>query len=101
MLFPHRLTLQLNEAHILPYVDNVSNESVYDNTKSQVLAIGVTEFHFLVLKSDKFQAVSALNGELVQEDVFRNSDGAPVSIARDSIRNSNFIYTNSCLFQVE
>lgn len=96
----NRLTLQLNEAHILPYVDSGSLEVLSDTMKSQVLAIGVTEFHFLVLKNDKFQALSALNGELVQEDIFRNSDGAPVSIARDSIRNLNFIYTNSCLFQV-
>lgn len=79
---------------MLPYI-STTNESAIDT-----IAIGVTDFHFLILKGDRYQALSSLSGELIQEDVFRNSDGAPLGIARDPLRNANFIYTNSCLFQV-
>jgi len=95
----NRLAEFPNEANMLPYVVGGAEVTV-DIASFQAIAIGVTEFHFLVLRADRYQALSSLNGELIQEDIFRNSDGTPLGIVRDPLRNFNFIYTNSCLFQV-
>jgi hypothetical protein len=44
--------------------------------------------------------MSSLNGELAQEELFRNVDGIPITLLRDVTRNSNYLVTNTSVFAV-
>lgn len=64
------------------------------------LSIAVSSYHFLVLRGDRIQFISNLNGSLVQEELLSSVDGIPLGLIRDSIKNSTWLYTTHSIFQV-
>ena len=94
----------LVEAHILPFADpqlkNPHFQFEIDGVSRRPKAFSVSAFHFLLLRGDRLQFLSALNGDLVQEELLRSGDGIPIDIIHDPSRNVSYVYTNQSIFQV-
>lgn len=93
----------LVEAHLMPYPESTRTDQDHDHNlrfQSKPFSMSVSEYHFLVLRSDRLQVISTLNGDLVQEEIIRSVDGIPVGIVRDSVKSSNLLFTSNNLFQV-
>ncbi len=84
----------LMEAQLLPYVESGINPA------AGAVTFSVTEFHFLVLRGERIQALSSLNGALVQELGLLKADGTALGLSRDVIRDTTLLFTNKSLFQV-
>ena len=91
------------EAHLMPYPEsNNRGDTEYDHRhfSSKPISMSVSDYHFLILRGDRLQVVSTLNGELVHEEIVRAVDGIPLGIARDGTKNANILFTSNNLFQV-
>jgi hypothetical protein len=94
----------LSEAHILPLVEPVTRNPFFqiemDTVQKRPISFAPTAFHFVVLRGDRLQFLSSLNGDLVQEELLKSENGIPISLVRDSSRNVNYLYTNNNIYQV-
>ncbi len=107
----------LLEAQLLPFVSPVQQKSsalktggsgdgelnIEAASRQQLqkpVSIAVSEFHFLVLRGDRLQIMSRLNGKLVQEELLKPGEGVVLGLVRDSARNATWLYSTSSIFQV-
>lgn len=93
------------EAQLIPYTESslVSADQGYIDSRGilRPISFSVTEFHYLILRGDRFQAISSLDGSLTQEELLRTNDGMAIGIARDVVRDTNYIFTTKAVFQVD
>lgn len=66
---------------------------------SNPISMVCTNFHYLIMKSDRIQAVSCLDGELVEEMVITKSDGSVRALVLDSVKNTPFLLTEYNIFK--
>ncbi|XP_041071102.1 vacuolar protein sorting-associated protein 18 homolog isoform X2 [Carcharodon carcharias] len=62
-------------------------------------SIVLTQFHFLLLLSDRVKAICTLNGQLVFEDVFPDKFGRLLRMIKDSVTGQIWIYTEKAVFR--
>ncbi|XP_031550189.1 vacuolar protein sorting-associated protein 18 homolog [Actinia tenebrosa] len=97
-----KLTFTPNEK-----IDNIITESklllYMPSGESKVpvppLAIGLTEFHALLLNKDRFEAVSLLSEETVFEDVMPPRYGVMRGMSIDMAKKTVWIYSDTAIFQ--
>ena len=98
----------LLEAQLLPFVLNppkkgslsYEEETPTARVLQKPVSIAVSEFHFLILRGDRLQIMSRLNGALVQEDALKSSEGVMLGMIRDTVRNATWLYSTTSIFQV-
>lgn len=94
----------MTETHILPFVEpatrNPNFQYEIEGVSRKPISISVAIFHFILLRGDRLQFLSSLNGDLIQEELFRSADGIPIDLVRDPTRNISYLYTNGAIFQV-
>lgn len=88
----------LMEAQLLPYVDSTQETNP---ALLSPISFSVTEFHFLMLRGERIQALSSLNGTLVQEIGLHKADGPVLGLCRDIVRDTTLVFTSKALFQVD
>lgn len=81
----------LSDVQVWEYVDNVHTV--------KPLSIVLTQFHFLLLFSDRVKAVCTLNGQVVYEDVFPEKFGALKKMLKDPVCGLVWIYTEKAVFR--
>uniref|UniRef100_A0A3B3R4G2 VPS18 core subunit of CORVET and HOPS complexes n=1 Tax=Paramormyrops kingsleyae TaxID=1676925 RepID=A0A3B3R4G2_9TELE len=81
----------LSDVQVWEYVDNVHTV--------KPLSIVLTQFHFLLLFSDRVKAVCTLNGQVVYEDVFPEKFGALKKMLKDPVYGLVWIYTEKAVFR--
>ena len=65
------------------------------------LSLGITDYHFLVLRNDRLQVLSSLNGALVQEELLGgHADGPALGILLDQAKKNMWLYTSNSIYQV-
>ncbi|XP_049801385.1 vacuolar protein sorting-associated protein 18 homolog isoform X1 [Schistocerca nitens] len=89
-------------------LDTSNSDSVLSNSQllhypapseGAPLAFVITEFHTLLLFADHVKGVSLLNHELIFEDYFSETVGKLVSITKDPIRGTIWVYTEKAVFR--
>ncbi|XP_048829852.1 vacuolar protein sorting-associated protein 18 homolog [Brienomyrus brachyistius] len=81
----------LSDVQVWEYVDSVHTV--------KPLSIVLTQFHFLLLFSDRVKAVCTLNGQVVYEDVFPEKFGALRKMLKDPVCGLVWIYTEKAVFR--
>lgn len=83
----------ISECKLIPYPPPNS---------SHPINILITEFHFLLLYSDKLQAISRLNEEVVYEEHFikNNQNGQVMGMTQDFMKNTLRLFTKNCVFEI-
>ena len=74
----------------------------YPNSDIPPLSLVLTEFHFLLLYSDKIQAICTLNKEVVWEENFPKSQklGRMVGLAYDPFEKTVWVYGEYSVFEL-
>jgi hypothetical protein len=64
------------------------------------LSIVITEFHWLVLYTNKIQAINKLNEEVVFETILPDEIGQPLGLAKDVRRNSYWLFGSQKIMEI-
>ncbi|CAK8677916.1 unnamed protein product [Clavelina lepadiformis] len=75
------------------------NNNPFAEENTNVLNIVLTEFHILLLYSDRLKAVCSLNEQVICEDVYTSRYGQLVGLIRDPILNTIWAYTERAIFK--
>ncbi len=89
-------TSVISDTNLLTYrKENEDNYSVNENPISLVL----TQFHVLILFKNRLKAICVLNEEVVFEDIFTETYGRLVGIAKDSVKGTVWVFTELAVYR--
>jgi hypothetical protein len=85
----------MTDTALLPYPD-------IPGTRLDPISLVLTDFHYLMLYSDRFQALSRLNNEIVYEERFNPADklGQLRGVCRDPITGTVWLFSHHKVFEV-
>ncbi|XP_041978717.1 vacuolar protein sorting-associated protein 18 homolog isoform X2 [Aricia agestis] len=92
-------TSQQNSNSLFTQNDLINYPSDRNDAKEVPLSFVLTEFHALLMYSDRVKAVSLLNQELVYEDHYSEVHGKLKNIIKDPIRKTIFAVTEKTIFR--
>ncbi|CAG8471874.1 10031_t:CDS:10 [Dentiscutata erythropus] len=91
----------IDSAKLLPYPSIPSENDPSTLITECPLSIALTEFHFILLYKERVRAICLLNDQIVYEEIIPLKAGEEVrSMSVDSVKNTFWIYTDSCIFEL-
>lgn len=92
-------TSQQNSNSLFTQSELINYPSGSDDTKETPLTFVLTEFHALIMYSDRVKAISLLNQELVYEDHYSEVHGKLKNIIKDPKRRTIWAVTEKTVFR--
>ncbi|KAG6452127.1 hypothetical protein O3G_MSEX007477 [Manduca sexta] len=92
-------TSQQNSNSLVTQGSLINYPSGPDGKESAPLSFVLTEFHAVLMYSDRVKVVSLLNQELVHEDIFPEVHGKLKTIIRDVIKRTIWVFTDKTVYR--
>nr|XP_039247799.1 vacuolar protein sorting-associated protein 18 homolog [Styela clava] len=98
----HHLSIVAN-ARLISYPDKESDSSnpfaPHTDPAEEVLGIALTEFHLLVLYSDRVKAICTLNEQVVYEDIYSSRFGSILGLIKDEKKGTIWTFTDRAVYK--
>jgi len=90
----------ISNARIIPYPDfKQSSRNRFEETNYEVLDFVITQFHILLLYSDRLRVICSLNEQLIFEDIYTSRYGQLIKLIQDPIEGTMWAYTEKAVFK--
>ncbi|XP_078486293.1 vacuolar protein sorting-associated protein 18 homolog [Ciona intestinalis] len=90
----------ITNARLVHYPDTAAdNTNPFADNSGEVLNIVLTEFHLLLLYSDRLKVICSLNEQLIFEDVYSSRYGQLRGLVKDPAQGTIWTYTDGAVFK--
>nr|XP_026695437.1 vacuolar protein sorting-associated protein 18 homolog [Ciona intestinalis] len=90
----------ITNARLVHYPDTAAdNTNPFADNSGEVLNIVLTEFHLLLLYSDRLKVICSLNEQLIFEDVYSSRYGQLRGLVKDPAQGTIWAYTDGAVFK--
>uniref|UniRef100_H2ZFS1 Vacuolar protein sorting-associated protein 18 homolog n=1 Tax=Ciona savignyi TaxID=51511 RepID=H2ZFS1_CIOSA len=90
----------ISNARLIPYPDTAGDSTnPFADQSGEVLSIVLTEFHLLLVYSDRLKVVCSLNEQLIVDDVYTSRYGELLGLIKDPAHDTIWTYTERAVFR--
>ncbi|XP_025087260.1 vacuolar protein sorting-associated protein 18 homolog [Pomacea canaliculata] len=82
----------MSSSKLIPYPKDIDEQKVHP------IGMALTEFHMLVLYSDRTRAICSLNEQMILDDVIPDRFGRMLGIRKDPIRGTIWAFSSQVVF---
>nr|CAB3267628.1 vacuolar protein sorting-associated protein 18 homolog [Phallusia mammillata] len=90
----------ISNARLISYPDTAGdNDNPFAEVDDKVLNIVLTDFHLLLLYTDRMKVICSLNEQLIFEDVYTSRYGQLMGLFKDPVQSTIWTFTEKAVFK--